>query len=104
MSTHAPRLPKVGERLQPFLLVVPFTAVITGWFNLSEALPVPLAVVIGASWGVVLGLLGIWVKRSMRLRAGLEDIVVAAGVVAVAFAACGGLAFLLTFGGALGMR
>jgi len=102
MSTQAIQRPKVGQRLQPFLLVVPFTAVITGWFNLSEALPAPIAVVIGAAWGVLLGLLASWVKRSTRLRAWLEDIVVAGGVVAVAFAACGGLAFLLAFGGALG--
>jgi hypothetical protein len=101
MSTQAIPRPKVDERLQPFLLVVPFTAVITGWFNLSEALPAPLAVVIGAAWGVVLGLLAGWVQHRARLRAWLEDLFVASAVVAVAFAACGGLAFLLAFGGAL---
>jgi hypothetical protein len=101
MSTQVTRRPKVDQRLRPFLLVVPFTAVITGWFNLSEVVPAPMAVAIGAAWGVVLGLLASRVKQSTRLRAWLEDSFVAAGVVAVAFAACGGLAFLLAFGGAL---
>lgn len=87
--------------LPPFLLVVPFSAVITGWFNLSEAMPVPLAVAAGAGWGAALGLLVTWLRRYTRVRAVLEDVFVAAGSVAVAFAACGGLAMLLLLNGAL---
>lgn len=87
--------------VRPFLVVVPFSAVITGWFNLSGFLPLPVAVLVGAAWGVGLGLVATWVGRHERWRARLEDGFVAAGVVAVAFAACGGLAFLLMLGGAL---
>ena len=102
MSTFTSRRPPMRQRLQPYLLVVPFTAVITGWFNLSEAMPAPIAVVTGAGWGVLLGLLIGWVTHRTTWSAPLEDATVASGVVAVAFAACGGLAFLLAFDGALG--
>jgi len=101
MNTITTPRPMLRQRVQPYLLVVPFTAVITGWFNLSEAMPAPFAVVVGAAWGVLLGLLVGWMKRRTRWDSPMEDITVASGIVAVAFAACGGLAFLMAFDGAL---
>jgi hypothetical protein len=101
MSTQSAAAPSVPAWLPPFLVVVPFTAVITGGFNLSEVLPAPVALIAGAGWGVALGLLVAWLRRYASLRAALEDVSVAAGVVAVAFAGCGGLAMLLLLNGAL---
>lgn len=87
--------------MTPFLLAVPFTAIVTGLFNLSDVLPLPLAVLAGAAWGMALGLLLTWIGRREAIAAWVEDSLVVAGTTAVAFAACGGLMALLMLAGAL---
>ncbi|GIE95483.1 hypothetical protein [Paractinoplanes rishiriensis] len=81
----------------PLVPVMVFSTVVTGWFNLSEFLPVPLAVLAGAAWGAGIGLLG------LRLRAvsWLEEVVVSLGAVGSAFAGCGGLMAILLLNGAM---
>ncbi|HZE39422.1 MAG TPA: hypothetical protein VE172_11490 [Stackebrandtia sp.] len=90
------------KRLQPFYLAVPFTAIITGWFNLSDSLPVPVAVLAGAGWGVVLGLLAMWANNKPLLAAWIEDALVYLCVIGLAFAGCGGLMAIVMLDGALG--
>jgi MFS family permease len=85
----------------PFFLAVPFTAVVTGLFNLSEFMSVPLGIAAGAVWGVVLGLIAAWLGRRPRARAWLADAFLFLGATAAAFAACGGLMALLLLKGAL---
>jgi hypothetical protein len=83
-------------------VVVAFAAVITGWFNLSEAMPTPLAVVAGAAWGAVIGWLGLWIQtRRPAAAAWLEDGFVYLGAVGFAFAGCGGLMAILLLNGTL---
>lgn len=89
------------ERVAPFLVAVPFTTVITGYFTLPERLPLPIALPVAALWSIALGLAAAWIGRRARLAAWLEDAVVTLAVVAVAFAACGGLMAILTYGAAL---
>jgi hypothetical protein len=101
MSTGIPSAIGTQERLRPFLLAVPFTTVVTGLFNLSEPLSVPLGLLAGAGWGVALGLALTWIGRKEAVAAWLEDVLVVAGITAVAFAACGGLMALLMLAGAL---
>lgn len=84
----------------PVALVVVFSAVVTGWFNLSEGMPVPLAVLAGAAWGLILGVLGVRIGRS-AVGAWLEDGFVSMGAIAFAFAGCGGIMALLLLNGAL---
>lgn len=86
----------------PFLLAVPFTATITGLFNLSDFLPVPVAVAVGAGWGIVLGVGATWLRSKPRVAAWVEDSLVFLGTIALAFAACGGVMALLMLDGALG--
>ena len=99
MTTTAP--PAADNRVAPFLLAVPFTATITGLFNLSDALPVPLAFAAGAGWGIVLGLAATWLTTKPVLSAWAEDVLVFLGIIALAFAACGGVMSLLILNGAL---
>lgn len=87
--------------LVPLVLAVVFTTVVTGWFNLSEALPTPLALVLGAGWGAALGLLGRWIRSRARLGAWLEDGFVSLGAIGFAFAGCGGLMAILLLNGAM---
>lgn len=86
----------------PFLLAVPFTATITGAFNLSEVLPIPVAVAVGAGWGIALGIGSTWLTSKPRGAAWVEDSLVFLGTIALAFAACGGVMALLMLEGALG--
>ena len=65
--------PATDNRVAPFLLSVPFTATITGLFNLSDTLPVPLAFAVGAGWGIVLGLAATWLTTKPVLSAWIED-------------------------------
>jgi hypothetical protein len=81
--------------------VMVFTTVVTGGFNLTEAMPVPLALVLGAGWGAALGVLGLWIRSRARLGAWLEDGFVSLGAIGFAFAGCGGLMAILMLNGAL---
>jgi hypothetical protein len=101
MSTATPSATSAKERLQPFFLAVPFTTLVTGLFNLSEPLSLPLGLLAGAGWGVALGLALTWIRRKEAPAAWVEDALVVAGITAVAFAACGGLMAILMLAGAL---
>lgn len=87
--------------LTPLLLAVLFAATITGLFNLSDTLAVPIAVAAGAAWGVAVGLAATWLASKPTAAAWVEDSLVFVGTVAVAFAGCGGVMALLTLNGAL---
>ena len=90
--------------MKPFLLVVPFSATITGLFNLSDALPAAAAVAVGAGWGVVLGVAATWLRSNPTPAAWVEDSLVYLGAFALAFAGCGGVMALLVLNGALSSR
>ena len=79
-----------------FLVVVPFSALITGLFNLGEFLPWPIAILLGATWGFLIGLVA---QRIRHPRA--EDALIAIGAAGFAFAGCGGLMAILLLKGAL---
>jgi hypothetical protein len=106
MSTAATSTKSTKERstkgwLQPFFLAVPFTAIVTGLFNLSHMLSVPGGLLVGAAWGVVLGLIVGLIRKNDVLAAWFEDVLVVLGATAVAFAAAGGVMALLMLAGAL---
>jgi hypothetical protein len=88
--------------LVPFLLAVPFTATIAGLFNLSDSLPIPIAIAVGGGWGIVVGVAASWLRSRPTVAAWVEDSLVFVGTVAVAFAGCGGVMALLVLNGALG--
>lgn len=78
----------------PGCLVVAFTVVIQG-LSLAEFVPVPVALLAGAGWAVVIGLVAIWIRRKATTSAWVEDGLVALGCTAMA---------LLAFGGAIALR
>jgi hypothetical protein len=92
---------RTRDWLVPTVLVVIFTALITGWFNLSEVMPLPLAVLAGAAWGVLLGWAGSRLRTHPTPAAWLEDAFVYLGTVGFAFAGSGGLMAILMLSGAL---
>ena len=92
----------MSPALTPFLLAVPFTATITGLFNLSDSLPIPLAIAAGAAWGTAVGLAVTWLRSKPTAAAWVEDSLVFVGTIAVALAGCGGVMALLVLNGALG--
>jgi hypothetical protein len=98
--TMTPTGPTKG-RLVPTVLVVAFTALITGWFNLSEVMPLPLAVLAGAAWGVLLSWAASRLRTHPKVGAWLEDVFIFLGTVGFAFAGCGGLMAILLLDGAL---
>jgi len=100
MSTATAQTSRTSQ-LTPLAPVIAFTAVVTGWFNLSEVMPVPLALLLGAGWGAALGLLGLWIRNRARLGAWLEDGFVSLGAVGFAFAGCGGLMAILMLKGTI---
>lgn len=103
MSTFATPTKTDGkEWLQPFLVAVPFTTIVTGWFNLAEYLPAAVALLIGAAWGILLGLIASWLRKKATLSAWLEDAFVVLGTTALAFSAAGGVMALLVLEAALG--
>jgi hypothetical protein len=106
MSTAATTTSSTKEKntkdwLQPYFLAVPFTAIVTGLFNLSDSLSVPGGLLVGAAWGVVLGLIIRLIRKNDVAAAWLEDVLVVFGATAVAFAAAGGVMALLMLAGAL---
>lgn len=82
--------------MKPYFLVVPFSALITGLFNLGEFLPWPVAVLLGASWGFLIGLIA---RRITGQRT--ENALIGIGAAGFAFAGCGGLMAILLLRGAL---
>jgi hypothetical protein len=100
-STKSRKERNTKEWLQPFFLAVPFTAIVTGLFNLSDTLSVPGGLLVGAAWGVVLGLIVGLIRKNDVLAAWFEDVLVVLGATAVAFAAAGGVMALLMLAGAL---
>jgi hypothetical protein len=87
--------------LAPFMLAVPFTATISGAFNLSDLLPLPVAITVGAGWGIAVGITATWLNSKPKPAAWVEDSLVFIGTIALAFAACGGVMALLMLNGAL---
>jgi hypothetical protein len=88
------------DRVVPFALVAVFTVVVQG-LSLMEFLPLPVALLIGAGWAVVIGLAARWVGRRPALSAWVEDGLVALGCVTMALFAFGGAIGLLMMGAAL---
>ena len=82
--------------LKPYFLVVLFSALITGLFNLGEFVPWPLAILIGATWGILVCLVA---QRIRHRRA--EDTLIAFAAAGFAFAGCGGLMAILLLKGEL---
>jgi hypothetical protein len=100
-STRSTKERSSKEWLHPFFLAVPFTAIVTGLFNLSDSLSVPGGLLVGAAWGVVLGLIVGLIRKNDVVAAWFEDVLVVLGATAVAFAAAGGVMALLMLTGAL---
>jgi hypothetical protein len=86
--------------LLPFCLSVSFTVTIQT-LGLSEFLPVPLALLAAAGWGIAIGLIAILITNKPTLSAWLEDALVVVGAVAMAFFAFGGLVGILLLSSAL---
>lgn len=99
MSTTIPV--RSRERLLPAVPAVVFTTVVTGWFGLAEALPISLAVLTGAGWGLILWLGVSWINRRPRSAAWTEEILLYLSISGFAFAGCGGLMALLLLNGAI---
>jgi hypothetical protein len=78
-----------AQSVLPFWLAVTFTVVVQG-LSLSEFLPVPVALLVGAGWGVAIGLLATRIRKRRALSAWVEDVLVAVGLVAMAVFAFGG--------------
>ncbi len=100
MSSAAAQISRTNQlaRLVPVMV---FTIVVTGWFNLSELMPAPLALALAAGWGAAIGSLGLWIRSKARLGAWLEDGFVSLAAVGFAFAGCGGLMAILILDGAM---
>ncbi|MEU4427547.1 hypothetical protein AB0F81_43565 [Actinoplanes sp. NPDC024001] len=88
------------DRALPFALAAVFVVVIQG-LSLSEFVPAPVAVLIGAGWAVVISLVAHRVARRQALSAWAEDTLVALGCVAMALFAFGGAVGLLMLNTAL---
>jgi hypothetical protein len=86
--------------LLPFCLSVSFTVAIQT-LGLSEFLPVPVALLAAAGWGIAIGVIAIRITNKVRLSAWLEDALVVVGAVSMAFFAFGGLVGILLLSSAL---
>ncbi|TWD75404.1 hypothetical protein FB561_6842 [Kribbella amoyensis] len=87
--------------MKPYLLVVPFSALITGLFNAGKVVPWPPAILIGAAWALLMGLIAHWLRRNPRRGRWSEDVLIGVATTALAFAACGGLMAILLLNGAM---
>ncbi|MEU0551677.1 hypothetical protein [Micromonospora sp. NPDC005979] len=88
------------DQVVPFVLVAVFTIVVQG-LSLMEFLPLPVALLIGAAWAVIVGLAARWASRGPTRSAWVEDSLVALGCVTMALFAFGGAVGLLMLGTAL---
>ncbi|MFG1915544.1 hypothetical protein [Micromonospora sp. NPDC048898] len=88
------------DQIMPFVLAAVFTIVVQG-LSLMEFLPLPVALLIGAGWAVLIGLVARWVRRRPALSAWVEDGLVALGCVTMALFAFGGAIGLVMLGAAL---
>jgi hypothetical protein len=88
------------DRIAPFALVAVFTVVVEG-LSLMEFIPLPIALLIGAGWAVLIGVCARWVSRRPALSAWAEDGLVALGCVTMALFAFGGAIGLMMLGAAL---
>jgi hypothetical protein len=88
------------DRIAPFAFVAAFTVVVQG-LSLMEFLPLPIALLIGAGWAVLIGLAARWASRRPALSAWAEDVLVALGCVTMALFAFGGAIGLMMLGTAL---
>ena len=88
------------QSLLPFCLSVSFTVAIQT-LGLSEFLPVPLALLAAAGWGIAIGLIAIRISNKLTLSAWLEDALVVVGTVSMAFFAFGGVVGILLLSSAL---
>ncbi len=100
MSTVTSPGTRTKDWLLPFGLTVLFSVAVQG-LSLSEFLPVPVALFIGAVWGITIGLIATWIRKKVRLSAQLEDALVLLGAVAMAFLGAGGMAGILLLNSAL---
>lgn len=100
MSSPVSTKSSTKEWLQPFYLAVPFSTIVTG-LAMSNNFPFPVALLVGAVWGIALGLVATWIKKQATLSAWLEDAFVMLGATALAFAAGGGMLALLMLDSAL---
>jgi hypothetical protein len=101
MSTAATTETSSARQVAPLAAVVVFSTVVTGLFNLSEFLPIPLALMAGAGCGALIGALGLWIRPRTSFGAWFEDSLVALGATGFAFAGCGGLMAILLLNGAM---
>jgi hypothetical protein len=88
------------DRIAPLALVAVFTVVVQG-LSLMEFLPLPIALLIGAGWAILIGLAARWANRRPPLSAWVEDGLVALGCVTMALFAFGGAIGLLMLSAAL---
>jgi hypothetical protein len=95
-------LPGEGRKqwLLPFCLSVSFVVAIQT-LGLSAFLPVPLALLAAAGWGIAIGLIAIRISNKLTWSAWLEDALVVVGAVSMAFFAFGGLVGILLLSSAL---
>ena len=76
------------DQVAPFAVVTVFTVVVQG-LSLKEFLPLPIALLIGAGWAVLIGHAARWVSRRSALSAWAEDGLVALGCIAMGLFAFG---------------
>jgi hypothetical protein len=88
------------DQIAPFALVGVFTIVVQS-LSLMEFLPLPIALLVGAGWAVLIGLAARWATRRPALSAWAEDGLVALGCVTMAMFAFGGAIGLMMLGAAL---
>jgi hypothetical protein len=88
------------DRIAPFVLVAAFTVAVQS-LSLMEFLPLPIPLLIGAGWAVLIGLAARWASRRTVLSAWAEDGLVALGCVTMALFAFGGAIGLMMLGTAL---